>query len=372
MASARALLDAVLTLPVTIEAVTTAQLLLPGAMGRITTIVELHGDGHTGRGEDVAYAADTQALLPDAFAALGSTITGTWTIESLSDVLEAHPLRVPQGSMGDDKPGFHRWALESAALDLALRQAGTDLAALVGATWKPVRVSVSMGLGDPPSAAIVHHWLERDPSMTFKLDSARSWSEALVTELAATGAVSTVDFKGLYTGDWIDTSPDPVLYEAVSRRLPDALLEDAKLSPEHLDALDEDALARLAWDYPITKPADIPGLPGSTATFSDLRPKAINIKPSRFGSLERLFGTIALCEQEGIPCYAGGQFELGLGRTQVQSIASLCFADAPNDCAPVLFHGATPDSDVPLGPVEIPAGVGFGWEAPTPALTHIA
>ncbi|MBC7461121.1 MAG: hypothetical protein H7287_07140 [Thermoleophilia bacterium] len=91
----------------------------------------------------------------------------------------------------------------------------------------------------------------------------------------------------------------------------------------------------------------MPGLAGSTATFA----------------------TIEACDAAGIACYSGGQFELGIGRTQVQSIASLCFPDGPNDCAPVMFHGATPERlEAVTGPVTPPAGhVGFGWDAPTPA-----
>jgi hypothetical protein len=181
--------------------------------------------------------------------------------------------------------------------------------------------------------------------------------------------VASIDFKGLYTGDWADNDYPATLYRAVADGLPEALLEDAKLSAEVLDALDEAALGRLAWDYPITRPEDVPGLDGSSAYFSDLRPGAINIKPSRFGSLERLLGTIMRCDDEGIPCYSGGQFELGIGRTHVQSIASLCYPDGPNDCAPVMYHGAKPDAqDVPFGPVRVPDGeIGFGWDAPTRA-----
>ncbi|MCW2956705.1 MAG: hypothetical protein JWO69_1574 [Thermoleophilia bacterium] len=370
MSRALAMLEAIHALPLVVEHVGNSQLLLPGEMGRVTTTMELHGGGHVGRGEDIAYSADTQALLPGAFAEL--PLSGEWTLGSFAAQLAAHPVQLPAGSMGDDKPGFHRWALESAALDLALRQAGKDLAALVGVAWEPVRVSLSMGLGDPPSAAAVHRWLERDPSITFKLDTNRGWTPGLVADLAATGAVSTVDFKGLYRGDWIDTSPDPVLYRTVGAGLGDALLEDCDLTTDqHLDAFDESALGRLSWDYPITGPRDVPGVEGSTATFSDLRPAAINIKPSRFGSLERLLETIALCEQEGIPCYAGGQFELGIGRTQVQTIASIFFADAPNDCAPAAFHGASADDEgLPLGPVDVPPGVGFGWDAPSPAASY--
>lgn len=365
------ILEAVLPLPVRIERVASSQLELGGATSftRVTTVVELHGDGHVGRGEDISYSSDTQARLPEALAGRDDLV-GQWTIASLAEHLDGHALQPPVDTPMDDKPGYHRWAVESAALDLALRQRGTDLATLVGAAWHPLRVSLSMGLGTPPTVAIIHEWLARDADTSFKLDASKTWDHALVAQLAeVSDALATVDMKALYTGDWTDNDYPPSLYEAVGNGLPDALIEDAKLDDESMDALDEDALGRLAWDYPITKPTDVPGLAESTATFSDLRPAAINIKPSRFGTLERVLETIALCDREGIPCYAGGQFELGIGRTHVQAIASLCFPDAPNDCAPVMFHGATPTSeDVPLGPVVPPADhVGFGWDAPTRA-----
>jgi hypothetical protein len=365
------LLEAVHALPLTIDGVSSSQLQLGGATSftRTATIVELAGDGHVGRGEDVSYAGDTQVELPAAIATRDDLI-GTWTIATLAAHLDEHPLRPASGARMDDKPGYHRWGVESAALDLALRQRGSDLATLVGAGWQPVTVSLSMGLGSPPSADVVHAWLARDPSISFKLDTSMAWDHRFVQELAECGdAVATIDFKAMYSGDWIDNDYPATLYEAVAHGLPNAILEDARLDADSMDAFDENALVRLAWDYPITAPEDVPGLSGSTATFSDLRPGAVNIKPSRFGSLERLLATIALCDAEGIPCYSGGQFELGIGRTQVQEITSLCFPDAPNDCAPVMFHGATPESaDVPLGPVDVPEHVGFGWDAPTRAI----
>lgn len=371
--NAARLLEAVHALDVTIDEVSSTQLQLEGATAftRMSTIVQLAGLGHVGRGEDVSYAGETQDELPAAIDGC-QHLVGTWTMASLAAHLDAHPLCPAGGIRMSDKPGFHRWAVESAALDLALRQRGCDLAELIGVEWQPVTVSLSMGLGDPPSADVVRAWRERDPSITFKLDTAMAWDHELVRDLAACGdAVATVDFKALYSGDWIDNDYPPTLYAAVANGLPNAVLEDARLDADSGDALDEQGLARLAWDYPITAPKDVPGLAGSTAQFSDLRPGAVNIKPSRFGSFERLLRTIDLCDREGIPCYSGGQFELGIGRTQVQAITSLCFPDAPNDCAPVMFHGATPESDdVPLGPVQVPAHIGFGWDAPTRAVTH--
>ena len=368
------ILESVLPLEVTIERVSTSQLELGGAAAftRVTTIVELYGAGETGRGEDISYSSDTQSEIPAALAARDDLV-GTWTIASLAAHLDEHPFTTPGGKRMDDKPGYHRWAIESAALDLALRQRGTDLATLVGTDWQPLRVSLSMGVGSPPSDEVVRAWLDRDDTVSFKLDTSPDWGHEFVVQLAELGpAVATIDMKALYTGDWANNDYPATLYGSIGETLTDALIEDAKLDSDSLDALDEDALGRLAWDYPITAPEDVPGLPGSTATFSDLRPAAINIKPSRFGSLERMLETIALCDREGIPCYSGGQYELGIGRTQVQAIASLCFPDGPNDCAPVMFHAATPASDdVPLGPVVPPADhVGFGWDAPTRATSR--
>src|SRR5690606_25224954 len=136
-------------------------------------------------------------------------------------------------------------------LDLALRQAGTDLATLAGASWAPVRWSLSMGLGDEPGTDLLEAWLARDAGISFKLDTSPAWTHGLVGRLADLGAaVATVDFKGLYRGSWANNDASPALYNAVGLGLPDALLEDAKLDAEVLDALDEAALRRLTWDFP--------------------------------------------------------------------------------------------------------------------------
>src|SRR4051794_23658280 len=101
------ILEAVLPLPVTIERPTTSQLELGGATSftRVTTIVELQGNGHSGRGEDIAYSSDAQDALPGVLEALD--LAGEWTIGSLSSHLDTLSLEVPN-AMGDDKPGYHR------------------------------------------------------------------------------------------------------------------------------------------------------------------------------------------------------------------------------------------------------------------------
>src|SRR5665647_1987520 len=86
---------------------------------RVTTTVVLRGGGHEGRGEDVTYAAEDHDPYP-----LALPLAGDWTLDGLSERLgglDLFPDRPPQ--MEFFRP-YRRWAFESAALDLALRQQG--------------------------------------------------------------------------------------------------------------------------------------------------------------------------------------------------------------------------------------------------------
>ena len=68
----------------------------------------------------------------------------------------------------------------------------------------------------------------------------RRGTPTLIAELVATGAVDSVDFKGLYEGTLVDNPADPELYLRVVDAFPDAWIEDPKLTPE-IDALLEPA-----------------------------------------------------------------------------------------------------------------------------------
>jgi hypothetical protein len=59
-----------------------------------------------------------------------------------------------------------------------------------------VRFVNSLGLGKRPSIEPVRRRLARSPGVRFKLDAEAPWGPALVEEVAATGAVDTIDFKG--------------------------------------------------------------------------------------------------------------------------------------------------------------------------------
>ena len=128
----------------------------------------------------------------------------------------------------------------------------------------PVRFVVSLRLGEPPSIEPLRTRLELYPGLRFKLDPTSSWDERLIAELVATGAVDSVDFKGLYVGSVVDQPADPVLYRRVVEAFPEAWIEDPALTPE-TDAVLAPHRERFWWDAPIHSIPGHPGSPLSTA-----------------------------------------------------------------------------------------------------------
>jgi len=51
--------------------------------------------------------------------------------------------------------------------------------------------------------------------------------------------------------------------------------------------------------------------------------------------------------------YGGGQFELGPGRAHIQRLASLFYADAPNDVAPGDYNVGEPRPALPQSPLDV-------------------
>jgi hypothetical protein len=317
---------------------------------RKSTVIHLRGGGEEGVGEDVTYDAVDHEILQAAGANL--PLAGRFTLASFAEHLAGMSL-FPEPPQREVSARYRTWAYESAALDLALRQARTTLHAALAREPRPVRYVVSLRLGEPPSAQPIQERLALYPSLRFKLDPTSSWDKALIAELVATGAVDSVDFKGLYSGTVVDQPPDPVLYRRVVEAFPDAWIEDPKLTPE-IDEILTAHRARFSWDAPIHSIDDILALP--------YPPKMVNIKPSRLGGVRNLLDAYDYCAAGAIGNYGGGQFELGVGREQIQYMASLFHADAPNDVAPSGFNLPEPIAGLPISPLApAPSAVGFRW-----------
>jgi L-alanine-DL-glutamate epimerase-like enolase superfamily enzyme len=342
------LYDAVRDLSIEIDRLDTELLSVPISpeFTRKTTVVHLLGNGHTGLGEDVTYAGEEHE--GDRFPKL--FLEGEWTLASLSarlDSLELFPGGDPdQQAYGD----YRRWAFESAALDLGLRQAGRSLADVLGREPRPVRFVSST------RAASLDPWLELYPELRFKLDPTPDWTDEFTAALAARGVVDVVDLKGQYHGTVVDQPPDGALYRRVAEAFPEAWIEDPNLTPETDEVLGPHR-DRITWDAPIHSWADVEALP--------FAPRCLNVKPSRFGTLERLLEFYERCEERAIALYGGGQFELGVGRGQIQYLASLFSADGPNDVAPGGYNDSAPRPGLETSPLEPrPEPIGFRRSLP--------
>jgi len=322
---------------------------------RFSTVIHMLGAGEEGVGEDVTYDALDHIALQDAGPV--QPLAGEWTIGTFSEHLDELDL-FPSPPVREPSIDYRRWAFESAALDLALRQAGQSLATVLGREPRPVTFVMSLRLGEPATIEPVRRRLESYPTLRFKLDPTNSWNEALVQELVETGAVDSVDLKGMYKGTPVDVEANPALYAMVAEAFPDAWIEDPDLSTPELRAALDGARDRITWDAPIHSVDDIEALP--------FPPKMVNIKPSRFGPLSRLFAGYDYCDAKGIGAYGGGQFELGPGRGHIQYLASLFHPDTPNDVAPSLYNLSEPPPGLPVSPLEpMIEPVGFRWVAQT-------
>ncbi|MCJ7797889.1 MAG: hypothetical protein MUQ56_14205 [Thermoleophilia bacterium] len=342
------LYDRIAGLPLNIEGhrLGLLQQAVSSGFNRVTTVVTLHGGGFEGVGEDITNEEEAHAAaLPERSAyALAGAHSFAGLSELLQDLLPAEDVPHP------------RWGFEAAALDLALRQAGLSFGQALDRPSRPVRFVMSTRLASSSSVALLREWVAVVPGLEFKLDPQSAWTPELFSSLRSLGRVRVLDLKGSYKGTSVDQPFDADLYrrvgELASAYDPPAYIEDPALDDGALAALDE-GVKLVSWDAPIHSVADIEGLP--------FPPAAINIKPSRFGSVERLVAAVEYCEEHGIPMYGGGQFELGPGRDQIQVLASVFYADAANDVAPSEYNVGEPRAGMPVSPLAAPAVAPTGF-----------
>jgi hypothetical protein len=355
--------DAIRDLPLEIEEAAFEGLEITiGSFERLTTVIRLRGGGEEGVGEDVVYDAVDHLGQQSHGPPAGLAHSGTFDeFSRLLEGIDLFPAGPPERP--DVSPAYRRWAFESAALDLALRQAGTNLAAALGREPQPLTFVNSMRLAglEPEERSSIEPLLARlevYPTLRFKLDPFNDWDDELIAALAATGAVDSLDLKGFYKDTPVDVITDPVLYAKLIETFPDAWLEDPDVTAETKPLLDP-VSERVTWDAPIHSIADIEAMPWSP-------PRTVNIKPSRFGPISNLFAAYDYCEERGIGAYGGGQTELGPGRGQIQYLASIFHPDTPNDVAPSGYNDPEQATGpgLPSSPLE-PAiePLGFRWRA---------
>ncbi len=318
---------------------------------KVSIVVRLTGRGHEGQGEDITWDQIDQIEQLRRAGDL-SWLRGTRTFDEFSGLLGLADL-FPVEPIRESSRLYRRWAFESAALDLALRQNGLSLQDALERVAKPVTFVVSTRVEDRSGIAPLRTLLSSDPTLRFKLDASPTWDSDLVAELASLACVDVVDMKGHYRNATVAMSPDRDLYRRVIEGLSDAWIEDPAVADDTIALLDLHR-DRITWDEPIESVDDIEALPWP--------PRRLNLKPSRFGSVRRLFNTYDYCEGHGIGAYAGGMFEQGPGRGQLQYLASLFHPDGPNDLAPVEYNLQVREGDLSRTPLRPdPHETGFRW-----------
>ncbi|SEP10229.1 hypothetical protein SAMN04487948_11430 [Halogranum amylolyticum] len=316
---------------------------------RVTSTFALLSGETFGAGEDVTYdVVDHEALpKPPVF-----DFTGEYTFDEFSrslDELDLFPEKPPER---EESRNYRRWALESAALDLALKQNDETLASLLDRERSPVRFVASTPVPDGDTTR-VQDILTVNPACEFKLDPTEAWTKDTFTTLAETGAVRVLDLRGQDEMTADDGPSLATLYRRIFETFPDAIIEDPTVTDDVQDLLPAN-VDRISWDAPVHCVDDLRERP--------FAPRWCNVKPSRFGTVRSLFETIEYCEAEDIQMYGGGQSELCVGRGHIQLLASLFYPDSPNDVAPRSYNEPDVRAELRASPLEPPANpAGMEW-----------
>src|ERR1700744_3472091 len=130
--------DAIKDLPLEVEECAFEGLELKmGEFERLTTLGKLRGAGEEGIGEHVVYDAIDHIVQQSNGPPEGLAHSGTFDEFSRKlDGIDLFPAGEPERE--DVSRDYRRWAYESAALHLGLRQAGTTLAATLGREPRPL------------------------------------------------------------------------------------------------------------------------------------------------------------------------------------------------------------------------------------------
>ena len=301
---------------------------------RRTTIVKLSGKGETGKGEDVIWEAEKHKYPK-------LNLKGSYSFQEFSEKLDETQIFPDEVEHTETDEKYRRWALESAALDLALKQNKLSLAEALDKEYSPVSFVVSPSMNSPDIEKL-EQLIEVNPGIEFKLDASEDWSQEFMEQLADMDRVRAVDLKGHYEDENVKMQPNPKIYKLVAERL-DALIEDPLYTDETQKVL-KGFENRVTWDKTIT----------SVQTVKELsfKPDYLNIKPSRFGKIQKLLDTIQHCQTKNIKMYGGGQFELGIGRSHIHALASIFYPNGPNDVAPRIYNQEEVPDNPPKSPLK--------------------
>jgi len=268
-------------------------------------------------------------------------------------------------------PALHRFkghrmakaALETAVLDAELRGSGRSLARELGAVHDRVPCGVSVGIMDSIGELLdaVGGYLDQG-YLRIKLKIQPGWDVApvrAVRERFGDDVLLQVDANTAYT---LGDAPKLARLDPF-----DLLLIEQPLDEE--DVLGHAELAKLI-STPVCLDESITSARAAADAIRLGACRIINIKPGRVGGYLEARRIHDVCVASGVPVWAGGMLETGLGRAANIALAALPGFTLPGDTSASDRYYRT-DITAPFvlddGHLPVPTSPGIGVE-PIPAL----
>lgn len=217
-------------------------------------------------------------------------------------------------------------AVENALWDLMTQRTGKSLKTLLGGTQKEIKVGVSLGIEKDINVLFheIDHYLSLGYHRTkIKIHPGKDIDVIRAIRKEFGDITLTVDANSAYTLKDID----------LFRAMDEYGLQYIEQPLGEEDIVDHAALQK-AIETPICLDESIVSYEAAEAAIRLGSCKVINIKSSRCGGLYEGKRIHDLCLAHGIPVWAGGMTELGIGRAQNISFASLPgFTELAHDVA---------------------------------------
>ncbi|MBM4434841.1 MAG: o-succinylbenzoate synthase [Chloroflexi bacterium] len=317
-------------------------------------IVRVEDSGAVGWGESVANETPWYS---------GETPSTVWVL--LEEVLVphlrgrtfAHPREVSEALAWVRDARMAKAAIEMAMWDLAAKQAGVPLSALLGGTRERILCGVAIGL-HPTLEALLERIEEelRGGYRRVKL-KIKPGRDAAIAEAVRS---RWPDLPFMLDANSAYTLADAPVFERIDATRPTMIEQPLA----HDDMIDHAALqARIR--TPICLDESIRHADDARKAISIGATKVINIKPGRVGGHAEAVRIHDTCLAAGVPVWCGGMLEMGVGRAHNVHLASLPGFSLPGDVAASKRYFETeiigePFEVEPGGTMKVPAGPGIG------------
>ncbi|AOT72067.1 o-succinylbenzoate synthase [Geosporobacter ferrireducens] len=206
-------------------------------------------------------------------------------------------------------------SVENALWDLKTQREGKSLKTLIGGTYNEIKVGVSLGIEPTITALLqkIEKYLLEGYHRT-KIKIKPGWDIEVLKEVRKNfpDITLTIDANSAYSLDDIE------LFKA---------MDDFNLSyieqPLAENDIVDHAVLQKAIKTPICLDESITSVEDARRAIALGSCKIINIKSSRVGGIYESVKIHDLCMKHDIPVWCGGMLELGIGRVQNISLASL-------------------------------------------------